>query len=143
MRLDWPRWFWPARRLPDGAEAATVEAEAPVRGWIVHRRASHRTRLRGWVTGLDAEHWMRRLDLKVGSGALVLELKAPRHVADAAEATRFAPVAGLRAQPVVGAPDPARQEARQLDSAKEPEGILVCTADPLGCRGRVLDAEIC
>ncbi|MHC4681581.1 MAG: hypothetical protein ACYTEK_23145 [Planctomycetota bacterium] len=143
MRSGWPRWFWPAWRLPDGAEAATVVAEAPVRGWIVHRRASHRTRLRGWVAGLDAEHWMCRLDLKVGSGAPVLELKAPRHVADAAETTRFAPVAGLCAQLAAGDLESVQDEARVLASAEEPEGVLVSKANPLDRGGRVLDAEIC
>jgi hypothetical protein len=113
-------------------EAATVAAAAS---------AMRRTRLRGWGAGLDAEHGIRRLDLKVETGVPVLELTALRHVADVVEATWFVPVAGLLARSRAGEPGPALKEARPPDSAEEPEGVLVFEAGPWDPGGRALDAE--
>jgi hypothetical protein len=70
------------------------------------------------------------LDLKVGTGAPILELTALQYEADAAETTWFAPIAVLHVRSMAGEPEPALEEARQPASAEEPEGVLVFEVEP-------------
>jgi len=68
--LDWLCWLWPAWRWPGGAGAATVEAAGPVLGRRLECRQTRKTRRRGWVVVLGAEHRPDRRDPEPQAGAL-------------------------------------------------------------------------